>query len=303
MSVFLISLTMLVKSSDWFIGAAEKVGLAWGMPPFIIGVVVVGAGTSLPELVSSVIAAIGGNSEIVIGNVLGSNITNIFLILGLAGFLGSESRIHYDLMKVDLPVFLMAAFLVAFMINDAQFSRGEAVICLMGLCVYLLNSLRGQDAKHIAAPGYAAGSRAWIMLMISPIFIFIGAQYTVKAVIELSAMLKIGAELIALSAVSLGTSLPEVLVTVTAARQGKPEIAIGNIIGSNIFNCFAVLGIPGLIVPLHIPDSITAFSMPLFIAATLICVLIVMDQKINRWEGGLLLIGYLFFIGKIFKLI
>ncbi len=302
-SVFLVSLAVLVKASDLFVGAAEKVGLALGMSPFIIGVVVVGVGTSLPELVSSVLAATSGRSEIVIGNVLGSNITNIFLILGLAGLLGGEFRVAYDLMKVDLPVFLIAAFLVAFMVADGRFSRGEAVICLIGLCVYLLNALLGQPAPVSKVPKTIAGAKAWTILSISPVFIFLGAKYTVDAVITLSAMLQVGADVIALSAVSLGTSLPEVLVTIMAARMGKPEMAVGNVMGSNIFNCFAVMGIPGLILPLHIPESIIHFSMPLSIAASLVFVMITMDQKINRWEGSLLLTCYFFFLGKIFGII
>jgi cation:H+ antiporter len=302
-AVFLVSLTVLVKASDLFVGAAEKVGLALGMSPFIIGVVVVGVGTSLPELVSSVVAVTSGTSEIVVGNVLGSNITNIFLILGLAGLLGGDSLVAYDLMNVDLPVFLIAAFLVALMVADGQFTRGEAVICLLGLSVYLLNALLGQPAPVDKSAHPSAGAKALILLLIGPIFIFLGAKFTVDAVIKLSAMLHIGADVIALSAVSLGTSLPEVLVTIMAARMGKPEMAIGNVMGSNIFNCFAVMGIPGLILPLHIPSSITHFSMPLSIAASLVCVLITMDQKVNRWEGGLLLVCYFFFLGKIFGII
>ena len=301
--VFCISLAMLVKASGLFVDAAEKVGLALGMSPFIIGVVVVGVGTSLPELVSSLVAVTSGGSEIVVGNVLGSNITNIFLILGLAGLLGGEFRVAYDLMKVDLPVFLIAAFLVAFMVADGYFSRGEALICLAGLCVYLLNALLGQPAPIAMQVKPRAGGRACAKLLISPVFIFLGAKYTVDAVIKLSAMLNIGADVIALSAVSLGTSLPEVLVTIMVARMGKPEMAIGNVMGSNIFNCFAVMGIPGLIVPFKVPESITAFSMPLSIAASLVCVLITMDQKINRWEGSLLLVCYFFFLGKIFGII
>ncbi len=221
---------------------------------------------------------------------LGSNIANIFLVLGIAGLL----KIQYDILKIDLPILLGTALLIAFMIYDGHFSRGEAVICLLGLSLYLLNKLTGHkdEEKQSREP---AGGLAWIKLLASPVL-------TVDSVIALSQIFNIGAEVIALSAVALGTSLPEVLVTIVAARKGQPEMAIGNIMGSNIFNSFAVMGIPGLIKQLVIPANVTSFAMPLSIAAHLLFIIILVDHKLNRWEGGLLLIFYLFFLMHLFGL-
>jgi cation:H+ antiporter len=294
--VFIASLAVLVKASDLFVNAAEKIGQSFGMPHFIIGVVIVGAGTSLPELVSSVLAVIGGTSEIVVGNVLGSNMTNIFLILGIAGVVGKNLRISYDILEIDLPIFLGAALLIAFMIYDGNFSRGEAIICLLGLFLFVLNTLKGQKQKGEDTARKPAGVQAWAMLLASSVLIFLGAKYTVDSVIALSKIFNIGAEVIALSAVALGTSLPEVLVTITAARKGKPEMAIGNVMGSNIFNSFAVMGIPGLIGSLHIPEDVISFALPFSIAATFLYVIIIVDRKLNLWEGCLLLLFYLFFL-------
>ena len=301
--VFVVSLAVLVKASDLFISAAEKIGQSFGMPHFIIGVVIVGVGTSLPELMSSVLAVIGGTSEIVVGNVLGSNITNIFLVLGIAGIVGKELRIHYDMLKTDLPIFLGAALLIAFMIYDGNFSRGDAIICLLGLFLYVLNTLKGQNQKGEDTARKPAGAYAWAMLLASPVLIFLGAKYTVDSVIALSNIFNIGTEIIALSAVALGTSLPEVLVTITAARKGKPEMAVGNIMGSNIFNSFAVMGIPGLIGSLHIPENVISFALPFSIAATLLYVIIMVDRKLNLWEGCLLLLFYLFFLVHLFGIV
>jgi len=298
--VFVASLAVLVKASGFFISAAEKIGQSFGMPHFIIGVVIVGVGTSLPELVSSVLAVISGTSEIVVGNVLGSNITNIFLVLGIAGVVGKELRIQYDILKIDLPIFLGAALLIAFMIYDGNFSRGNAIICLLGLFLYVLNTLKGQNQKGEDTARKPAGVRAWAMLLSSPVLIFLGAKYTVDSVIALSKIFNIGAEVIALSAVALGTSLPEVLVTITAARKGKPEMAVGNVMGSNIFNSFAVMGIPGLIGSLHIPEGVISFALPFSIAATFLYVIIKVDRKLNLWEGCLLLLFYLFFLLHLF---
>ncbi len=294
--VFVAGLAVLVKASDLFVNAAEKIGQSFGMPHFIIGVVIVGAGTSLPELVSSVLAVIGGTSEIVVGNVLGSNMTNIFLILGIAGVVGKKLHIAYDMLEIDLPIFLGAALLIAFMIYDGNFSRGEAIICLLGLFLFVLNTLKGQKQKGKDTVRKPAGVRAWAMLPAGSVLIFLGAKYTVDSVIALSKIFNIGAEIIALSAVALGTSLPEVLVTITAARKGKPEMAIGNVMGSNIFNSFAVMGISGLIGSLHIPEDVISFALPFSIAATFLYVIIIADRKINLWEGFLLLLFYLFFL-------
>lgn len=301
--VFVASLTVLVKASDFLVQAAEEVGQALAWPQFITGVIIVGVGTSLPELVSSVFAVFSGTSEIVVGNVLGSNITNIFLILGIAGVMGRQLRIRYDLMKVDLPVFLISAVLIAFMIADGKFSLGEAALCMVGLAIYLLNAIKGQQDAKAQAGRKPVQRSTWIKLIATPFLIFVSAKFTVDSVIALSTLINIGAEVIALSAVSLGTSLPEVLVTVSAARKGKAEIAIGNVVGSNIFNSLAVMGIPGLAGPLFIPQSVITFSLPFFLAATLIALVITVDRKINLWEGGLLLLCYLFFLGKLFGVV
>jgi len=298
--VFAASLAVLVKASGLFVDASEKIGQSFGLPHFIIGAMIIGVGTSLPELVSSIFAVIGGTSEIVVGNVLGSNMTNIFLILGIAGIVGKGFRIHYDMLKIDLPIFLGATLLIAFMIYDGNFSRGDAIICLLGLFLYVLNTLTGQKPTEEDTARKPAGTYAWAMLLASPVLIFLGAKYTVDSVVALSKLFNIGAEIIALSAVSLGTSLPEVLVTISAARKGKPEMAVGNVMGSNIFNSFAVMGIPGLIGSLHIPENVIFFALPFSIAATFLFVIIMVDRKLNLWEGCLLLLFYLFFLLHLF---
>ena len=298
--VFCISLGVLVMASNLFISAAEQVGKALHMPPFLVGVVLVGFGTSLPELVSSVLAAIAGTSEIVIGNVLGSNITNILLILGLAGLLGGTFHVKTDLLKFDIPVMLGAAFVLSLMVLDQRFSTGEGIICLLMLSIYLVATIRSEPLNAEESAPAAANMRTWIKLIISPVLIFLGAKYTVDAVIAIAEIAQIGADIIAMSAVALGTSLPEIVVAITAARRGQPEIVIGNIMGSNIFNTFAVMGIPALLTHLIIPEGVVSFSVPVFIAATLIYVIITVDRRVSKAEGAFLISFYLFFIGRLF---
>lgn len=298
--IFAISLAVLIKSSDLFIVSAEEVGTFFKLPPFVIGVLIVGFGTSLPELVSSLVSVVSGTSEIVIGNVLGSNITNIFLVVGVAGVLGKEFVVDYDVMKSDVPFLAASALLLAFMVVDQEFTNAEGVLCLGAFAYYLYYTLRNprqmQEILELEEHPVKPRLRHWFILFLAPLGIYIGAQYTIEAVVTLSKRLLIAPEVIALSAVALGTSLPELSVTIAAARKGKPEITIGNVLGSNIFNTLLVMGVPAMVGTLRIPDSIITFSLPLSLAATLLYIIIVLDHKINRLEGGILLIFYGFFI-------
>ncbi len=298
--VFAVSLAVLIKSSDFFIISAEKIGAFFGLPTFIIGVIIVAVGTSLPELVSSLVAVSEGSSEIVVGNVLGSNIANICLVLGIAALVGKNFIIRYDIMQVDLPFLLGSAILLFFMIWDGAFSLPEAVLLLIALGIYIYYSLRIKNPEvdeEVVRPKI----HYWLLLVASPVGIFFGAKYTIQAVIAVSEMIGIGSEIIALSAVALGTSLPEVFVSVSAARRGHPEIAVGNILGSNIFNTFAVMGIPGLFSRLIIPKSVLSFAAPVSLGVTLVFLVVTMDKRVNPWIGSLLLIFYVFFIGRVFS--
>lgn len=303
LGIFVVSLGSLVWASGVFIAAAERIGLGLRMAPFVVGALVMGVGTSLPELVSSVYAALAGETEIVVGNVLGSNITNILLVLGIAGLVGKEARIKQDLLHIDLPMVLGSAMLLGFLIVDGRFTHMDAVLCLVGAGIYVYSTLATDaevpcGAKDAERPGIST----WLRLLGALGLIVLSAKYTVDAAVVLATALAIGTEVIALSAVALGTSLPEIMVAITAARQGKIELAVGNIMGSNIFNAFAVMGVPGLITPLAVPDDVITFSMPVMIAATVLYVLVTVDAKVNRFEAALLLLFYAYFIGHLYNL-
>ena len=151
----MVSLAALVIASDWFISSAEKIGTYIGIPSFVIGVTIVAFGTSLPELATSIAAVTSGTSEIVIGNVIGSNITNILLVLGLAAFLGGKMKIDFDVMDIDMPLLFGSAFLLYFALYDLQFTLIEATIFIIALIVFLLNSftrkkVNDKDKKDLA---------------------------------------------------------------------------------------------------------------------------------------------------------
>jgi len=304
LGIFVVSLGSLVWASGILIAAAERIGLGLRMSPFVVGALVMGIGTSLPELVSSVYAALAGETEIVVGNVLGSNITNILLVLGIAGLVGKEARLKQDLLHIDLPMVLGSAMLLGFLIIDGRFTRMDAVLCLVGAGIYVYSTL-ATDGKAPAGSAHDAerpGISTWLRLLGSLGLIVLSAKYTVDAAVVLATALGIGTEVIALSAVALGTSLPEIMVAITAARQGKIELAVGNIMGSNVFNAFAVMGVPGLITPLAVPDEVITFSMPVMIAVTVLYVLVTVDAKVNRFEAALLLLFYAYFIGHLYNL-
>lgn len=306
--VFILSLTLLIFSSDWFVDAAEKIGIFFKWPSFIVGVIIVGIGTSLPELASSIASVIQGSSEIVVGNVLGSNIANIFLVLGVAAIAGKYFELKYDILKVDIPFLITSALIISLMLRDLNFSIIEAVICLIFLFIYVYISLKSNAIDEIIedfeeGKNHDVKFLTWIMLVISPLLISIGANYAIKAVINISEILKVGNEVIALSAVALGTSLPEVMVTIQASKKGNMEMAVGNVIGSNIFNTFAVMGISAFIGKLTIPVDIMSLTVPVFLGATLMFIIITSDKKIFRFEGVLLIGFYIYFIGNLFGLI
>ena len=305
--VLVLSLAVLIKGSDWFTAAAERLGLALGMPAFMVGATIVAFGTSLPELVSSVLAVVRGVSEIVAGNVVGSNIANLLLVLGLAAVFHGHLRVRFELVNVDLPFLAGSAFFLALVLWDGRVGRAEAALCLAGLAIYLWYALRGkpQVASPPAEEGAPASRPAWVrtclVLLASAGLIYLGADLTVRAVVEMAHLAGIGAEVIAASVIALGTSLPEVAVTVSAARRGRPEIAVGNVLGSNVFNSFAVVGVSGLVGPLVVPDSIVDFALPVMVIATVLAFFVIMEKEMTKWEGWLMILFYVYFIGALFN--
>lgn len=307
--VFAISLGVLIKASDYFTAGASSLGLILRAPGFVIGVTVVSVGTSLPELSSSLIAVLEGSPEIVAGNVIGSNVANIFLIAGVAAIIGRKVRIGHHALMLDLYFLLASALLLALCAWDGVFDRLEAALCLAGFLLYMLYNIRdgrGEIDLVKALSGDGDGdvgeTPRWSMaasltvILLSGVFVFIGAKYTVEAIIRLSVILGVGSEVIAASAVALGTSLPELAVSVAAARRGNFGIAMGNVIGSNIFNSFVVMSVPALTGALVVPAGMVMFGLPVMLAATLLFIHLIQDREVTSWEGWMLLIFYAFFL-------
>jgi len=294
-----VSLAVLLFASDLFIDAAEKIGLSFGISPFIIGVTIVAFGTSLPELAASIASVYSGTSEIVVGNVVGSNITNILLVLGLTAIVGKKIVLDFDIWDVDMPLLIGSAFLLLFTLKDGQLSFIEAILYMIALVGFLVNSVTGSEGDEMEKSSVELMDA--VKLIVGGCLVFIAAKYTIYGIEEVSKLAGISPEVISLTFVALGTSLPEVVVSMSAAKKGKHAIAVGNVLGSNIFNSYAVMAIPSFMGDLFIPENVISFSLPFMLAMTIMFGVITMSKKIGKWEGLLLLIFYTYYLAEQFK--
>jgi cation:H+ antiporter len=307
--VFVISLAVLVKGADWLLSSAEKIGLVAGLSPFIIGVTIVGLGTSFPELISSLVAVFKNVTEIVPANAIGSNIANILLVVGIASIVGRRLTVSKSLIDLDLPLLAISTVLFLGVVWDKQVTFFESLLLLVAYGVYLLYTIMHKDDEDL--PGEKKDKPSarpklvvmdFVFLGLGIIGLVLGAKYLVDSVIKLSEIINIGAGAIAITAVAIGTSLPELLVSIKAAKQGKSEVALGNIFGSNVFNILVVIGIPGLIKTLHLDQATFAIGVPTMALATLLFVISGISRRIHMWEGAFYLLLYVLFVAKLFNL-
>jgi cation:H+ antiporter len=322
--VFIVSLAVLVKGADWLIASAEKIGLAIGLSPFIVGVTIVGVGTSFPELISSFAAAFKGVPDVVAANAIGSNIANILLIVGVSAVIGRRLVVTKSLIDLDLPLLAIGTVLLLGIVWDKQITFGESLLMLVTYSVYLLYTVLHKDTEYSEEISEILPSRQerrkriaghknvqfvrpklalkdFIMLIVGIVGLVFGAKYLIEALVNLSAILKIATGVIAITAVAVGTSLPELLVSAKAAFQKKSEIALGNIFGSNVFNALVVIGLPGLFHILPVDNQTFALGVPTMALATLLFVISGISRRIHMWEGAFYLSVYILFVAKLFN--
>jgi cation:H+ antiporter len=299
--LFAISLAVLLKAAQYFIESAEKIGLAFGVEPFIIGITVVAFGTSLPELATSISAIYAGNSEIIIGNVVGSNVTNIALVIGLLAVMKKELRIDSDIMNIDMPKLLAATIFLWFILDDLKVSIFEAILSIVGIVIFILYSVTADRLLNIAERP-KLNWKDFLFLAVGAAAVYFGSNYTVKYASELATLAGIPVKIIGFTLIAFGTSLPELIVSIQAMKQGKSGIAIGNVLGSNVFNSFCVMGIPAFFGDIVIPESTTAFTLPFMSLLTLLFAFMCISRRISRWEGMVLLLFYVYFNARLFGL-
>ena len=321
--IFIISLFVLVKGADWFLGSAERIGIHFGLSPFVIGVLITGIGTSLPELASSMAAVFQGAGEIVFANAVGSNIANILLVIGVAAIIGRRLVIARDLIDLELPLLAISTALFLGVVYDGEVETIEAIFLVAAYTIYLIYTVlnKGEvDGSFLEKMEKEAEemiekyknkflyrfvrpmvlAKDYIMLVIGGLALTFGAKYLIDSVIMLSAIFNVATSVISITAVALGTSLPELLVSVKAVLNKKYEVSIGNILGSNAFNALMVVGLPGVVSSLSLDAKTMYLGVPAMALVTLLFVISGISKRIYNWEGMMYVTLYLFFIIKLF---
>jgi len=301
--IFIGSLFAILYSADKLLDSAERIGEYFKLPHFVIGIIIVGIGTSLPELASNAVAVWQGATEIVAANVIGSNIANIFLVIGFAAVIGRGLAVEKNLIDLDLPLLAITTVLFVGTVLDGVVTRGESILLVVSYIIYLLYTLKNKEdgENGIEVKDLTLNDFAWLAVGI--VGLGLGARYLIESVINISEITGFAVSAISLFAIALGTSLPELIVSIKAARNKKPEIALGNIFGSNVFNILMVMGLPGLFTALKVDDITLSLGLPIVIAATILFVISGISRKIHVWDGALYLVLYAFFIGKVFAVI
>lgn len=304
-SVYLaLAMFALVRGADTFVVGAKQMGASLGMSRFAIGVLIVGFGTSLPELASSIAAALDGSTEIVIANAVGSNITNILLVVGVLVAFGGRVIIQRDLIKTELPVFFIATAHFLLAVWDGHIDRLEAMLLIgtfLAYVWYLFSEAREEDSIEMQHAGRRAQleSKSIAFIVLGLVAVMIGAHFTVTMVVNIATLMALPLGLVSIAAIAIGTSLPELFVSIQALKSGEAELAIGNIFGSNAFNMLVVVGIPGLITPLLADKVVMELGLQILIAATAILFVNGLARQIMRWEGMMMLLFFAFFMIKL----
>ncbi len=306
-----LGLVALVWSADKFVDGASGVAKYHGMPPLLIGMVIIGFGTSAPELVVSALASYQGNSGIALGNAYGSNITNIALILGATAILMPIS-VNSQVLKKELPILTIITFISVGLIYDLTLSRLDAVILLVIFLLIMVWTFRTgmKNGKDAFAKGMDIEleevkkrpiKELYLYLVIGLILLIISSRLLVYGAVGIATALGVSDIVIGLTVVAIGTSLPEFASSIIAARKGEPDIALGNVLGSNLFNTLAVVGLAGVIHPLSIEKEIIFRDVLVMLLVTIFLFIFCYGFKgkgrINRIEGGALLISYVGYVG------
>lgn len=311
LQIFLLAagFVMLIKGADFFVDGSSGIASRFGISQLVVGLTIVAMGTSAPEAAVSISAALKGNAGITIGNVLGSNILNIFIILGLTALLTKKTvPVASSTIKIEMPFMIVIMLILLWMGyagNEIVRLEGAGLWIVFLLYLFYLFKMakkgadkNSKDNKGESSPREGEKkekSMAMLVLFtaVGLALIVIGSSVTVDAATEIAKIIGLSERFIGLTIVALGTSLPELFTSVSAARKGKADIAIGNIVGSNVFNVLFVVGTSALITPVVFESKFIVDSIVAVAAGVLLWIFSFRGRSLNRAEGGLLLLGYL----------
>lgn len=311
LAFLVVGFVLLIKGADWLVDGASSVAANFKVSKLLIGLTIVAFGTGAPELAVSFSSLIGGNTDILLGNVIGSNIINVLLLIGVAAVI-HPIRVKKATVSKELPLLLLISTALIVLFLDASltnavsnvFSRSDAIICLLlfGIFLYYLISLarkNKKEAKKANKPQYPIG-KSLLLTFIGLVCIVIGSELVVNSASDIATTMGISERIISLSIVALGTSLPELVTTITAAKKGESDLLVGNIVGSNIFNICIVLALPILFSGGISPANFELLDLIMLIfSAFLLCILARHNHKITRAEGVLMLIIFAIYYGYI----
>lgn len=308
----LCGLILLIWSADRFVEGSAWVARYFGLPPLLVGMLVIGFGTSAPELSVSILAAIEGNTGIVLGNAYGSNITNIGLILGLTALL-RPIRVLPGILRKELPILCFVTILTAVLLNNGILSRMESgvlIIVFLALTSWSIrDGLRQKTQSEIESESQPlrqmTPGKAVFRTVMGLILLVAASRILVWGAVELAQQFGVSDLIIGLTIVAIGTSLPELASSLSAIRKGEDDLALGNILGSNLFNTLIVVGVAGLIQPMRFGPEIGLRDIPVMALFTFALFAFAYSRRgeghIFRWKGGVLLLGYLLYLGYLIQ--
>lgn len=299
--LLVLGFVMLAKGADWFVEGAAGIAMRFGIPQLVIGLTIVAMGTSAPEAAVSIAAAVKGNADITIGNIVGSNILNILVILGLAASI-VPIVVARSTVRIEIPFMIAVTALLFYQGRDGSISLADGGVLMVAFAVYMMYlytmAMRSNVDSDLEEPGLPLG-RCLLGAVGGLALIIAGSNVTVGAATSIATYAGLSERFIGLTIVALGTSLPELFTSVAAARRGNADIAIGNIVGSNIFNILFVVGLSSLII--DIPFA-SAFNFDTYVAlgaAVLLLLCVLRTQRLQRWAGALMLVCYAAYLGYI----
>ena len=307
LSIFLLiaGFAILIIGANLLVDGSSSLAKRMSVSEIVIGLTVVAFGTSSPELAASILASAGGQTDIALGNVIGSNIMNIFLILGIAGLVLPLST-HKNTIWKEIPFSLLAVIALAVICNDLILdgtpnilSKSDALILLLFFVIFLVYvfGISKIDAAH--KPGIKEFSlfKSSVYLAAGLLGLFFGGKLVIDNSVDIAQKMEISSRIIGLTIIAGGTSLPELFTSVVAAYKKKSDIALGNIVGSNIFNIFFILGVSGVIKPIPFNSNMNMDILVLFIASVFLFVIMFTGKKrsIDRWEAVILVITYIIY--------
>lgn len=296
---------LLIWSADRFICGAAATARNLDISPLVVGITVVGFGTSAPELLVSAIASLDGSPALAVGNALGSNITNIALVLGATALL-KPLDVHSRILKQELPVLLVAMLLALLLVQDNHLDRGDGLILISTLFLLMWwitrQALRNRGSDPMQAeyeeelPAAMPMPRAIMWLVLGLAMLMVSSKILVWGAVNIATALGISELIIGLTIVAIGTSLPELAASVVSAMKNEHDIAIGNVVGSNLFNILAVFGLPGILAPSELDAGVLTRDFPIVFVLTIALVVMAYGfnkpGRINRIEGGILLLSF-----------